>query len=30
MNSPRDVTLCKQAVFGVAMGNAGGEKTVWP
>ena len=28
MNSSRDVTLCKQATFGVAMGNAGGEKTV--
>ena len=25
MNSSRDVTLCKQAAFGVAMGNAGGE-----
>jgi hypothetical protein len=25
MNSSRDVTLCKQATFGVAMGNAGGE-----
>ena len=25
MNSSRDVTLCKQAAFGVAMGNAGEE-----
>jgi hypothetical protein len=26
MNSSRDVTLCKQAGFGVALANAGGKK----
>jgi len=25
MSSSRDVIVCKQAAFGVAMGNAGGE-----